>query len=238
MLEKLTQDVLQANLDLCRYNLVTLTWGNVSGIDRESGRIVIKPSGIPYEKLTVDDMVVVDPDGTVLEGKWRPSSDTPTHLVLYRAFQSIGGIAHAHSEYAGSFAQACQEIPCYGTTHADHFSGTIPVSRFPTGSEIRSGYEASVGEVIVERFKDVDPLAIPAVLVAGHAPFTWGKTPAEAVQHCLILETVAKMALNTLILHPDIQELPEHILAKHYARKHGPNAYYGQQNLRKKGEKS
>lgn len=230
MLEKLKRAVLQANLDLCRYNLVTLTWGNVSGIDRESGRVVIKPSGIPYEKLSTDDMVVVNLDGNVLEGKWRPSSDTPAHLVLYREYQNIGGIAHVHSEFASAFAQACYEIPCYGTTHADHFAGTIPVTRFPTDLEINNGYEAAVGDVIVERFEHIDPMTVPAVLVAGHAPFTWGKTPDEAVRHSLILEKIAKMALNTLILHPDIQELPEYILDKHYTRKHGPNAYYGQQN--------
>ena len=230
MLEELKTAVLQANLDLDKYGLVTLTWGNVSGISRKDGLVVIKPSGIDYDKMTAADMVVVDLDGNTIEGKWRPSSDTPTHLTLYRAFGNIGGIAHTHSEYASSFAQACREIPCLGTTHADHFNGTVPVTRFLTKEEIEENYELSTGNVIIERFQDLNPVDMPGVLVAGHAPFTWGKNPAEAVKNSLILERIAKMALNSLLLDLDIRDLPDYILKKHYTRKHGPDAYYGQQN--------
>jgi len=230
MLEELKAAVLNANLDLVKYGLVTLTWGNVSGISRTEGLVVIKPSGIDYDKMTIDDMIIINLDGKVKEGKWRPSSDTPTHLALYREFKGIGGITHTHSEYASSFAQACREIPCYGTTHADHFNGTVPVTRFLTNEEINDNYELSTGQVIIERFQDLNPIHMPGVLVAGHAPFTWGKNPAEAVKNSLILERVAKMALNTLLLNDDIQDLPDYILKKHYSRKHGPDAYYGQQN--------
>ena len=230
MLEVLKQQVLHANLDLVTYGLVTLTWGNVSGIDRTEGLIVIKPSGIDYDKMTVDDMVTVDMDGKVVEGKWRPSSDTPTHVELYKSFTEIGGIAHSHSEFATSFAQALKEIPCYGTTHADHFNGTIPVTRFLTEQEIDENYELYTGTVIIERFAGVNPNDIPGVLVAGHAPFAWGKDAAEAVKNNLVLERVAKMALNNYLLNPEIAPLPEYILKKHYTRKHGPDAYYGQKN--------
>lgn len=228
MLNELKEKVLRANLDLVKYGLVTLTWGNVSGIDRANDLVVIKPSGIDYDKMTVMDMVVVDLNGNVVDGEWRPSSDTATHIELYKAFDHIGGITHSHSEFATVFAQAVKEIPCFGTTHADHFSGTIPVTRFLTETEVKSGYELNTGKVIVERFTKLNPDEIPGVLVAGHAPFTWGKEPAESVKNNLVLERVAHMALNSIILNPKINELPQYILDTHYQRKHGPNAYYGQ----------
>lgn len=228
MLEQLKKDVLNANLDLVTYGLVTLTWGNVSGIDRHRGLVVIKPSGVTYASLKVADMVVVDLDGAVVEGELAPSTDTPTHLELYKAFPAIGGIAHTHSEYATIFSQACREILCFGTTHADIFNGTIPVTRFLSDTEVGVDYERNTGKVIVERFKDIDYQAIPAVLVAGHAPFTWGKTPANAVMNNLVLERVAKMAFLSKELNPDMQPLPAYITQKHYERKHGPNSYYGQ----------
>ena len=228
MLEKLKKAVLEANLDLVKYNLVTLTWGNVSGIDRNKNLVVIKPSGVDYTKLTLDDMVVLDLSGNVVEGKRRPSSDTATHIELYKAFPSIGGITHSHSEYATIFAQACKEVPCFGTTHADHFYGPVPVTRFLTEDEVNSGYELNTGKLIIERFKDLDPVATPGVLLAGHAPFTWGKDSAESVKNNLILERIAKMALLSLQLNDKLDSLPEYILKKHYMRKHGPDAYYGQ----------
>ncbi len=228
MLEALKTEVFKANLELVKYGLVTLTWGNVSGINRAEGLIVIKPSGIDYEKMTVNDMVTVDIDGKLVEGKWRPSSDTPTHLTLYEKFTKIGGIAHSHSEYATAFAQACREIPCYGTTHADHFDGRIPVTRFLTEEETIKNYEHYTGQVIIERFANLIPNDMPGVLVAGHAPFTWGKDPRDSVKNSLVLERVAKMALNSLLLNKDIEEIPKYILKKHYSRKHGPDAYYGQ----------
>lgn len=228
MLEELKQKVLQANLDLVKYNLVTLTWGNVSGIDRKKNLVVIKPSGVNYDKMKIDDMVVVDQNGKVVEGNLRPSSDTPTHLELYKNFEGIGGITHSHSEYATIFAQACKEIPCLGTTHADHFYGNIPLTRFLTKEEVEENYELNTGKIIIERFKDLDPVATPGVLLAGHAPFTWGKTSAESVRNNLILERVAKMAFTALVLNPETKTLPEYILKKHYLRKHGPDAYYGQ----------
>ena len=228
MLKDLKQKVLQANLDLVKYNLVTLTWGNVSGIDREKNLVVIKPSGVDYDKMKIDDMVVVDLNGKVVEGNLRPSSDTPTHIELYKNFKGIGGITHSHSEYATIFAQACKEIPCYGTTHADHFYGTIPVTRFLTKKEVEGNYELNTGKIIIERFKNLDPFAMPGVLLAGHAPFTWGRSPAESVKNNLILERVAEMAFAALQLNPELKVLPKHIINKHYMRKHGPNAYYGQ----------
>lgn len=228
MLEKLKKEVLKANLDLVKLGLVTLTWGNVSGIDRSKGLIVIKPSGVEYNKLTTKNMVVVDLNGKVVEGKKRPSSDTPTHIELYKAFPEIGGITHTHSKYATIFAQACREIPCLGTTHADHFYGSIPVTRFLTEEEVNSDYELNTGEVIVERFEKINPVSMPGVLVAGHAPFSFGKNASESVRNGLILERVAEMALGTLQLNPDIKELPKYISEKHYKRKHGPDAYYGQ----------
>jgi L-ribulose-5-phosphate 4-epimerase len=228
MLEELKVKVLNANLSLVKYNLVTLTWGNVSGIDQKQKLIVIKPSGVEYEKLTVHDMVVVNMSGQVVEGNLKPSSDTSTHIEIYRAFSGIGGITHSHSEYATIFAQALMEIPCFGTTHADNFYGSIPITRFLTEEEVISNYELNTGKIIVERFKELDPISIPAVLVAGHAPFTWGKDPEDSVKNNLVLERVAKMALHSLSLKPDLQNLPGYILTKHHLRKHGENAYYGQ----------
>ena len=228
MLKQLKQQVFEANLNLVKYNLVTLTWGNVSGVDRECGLVIIKPSGVPYEKLKVDDMVVLNFDGKVVEGKLRPSSDAPTHLELYRAFPSIGGIAHSHSTVATAFAQARKEIPCFGTTHADVFFGPIPVTRMLKKNEVDRNYELNTGKVIVERFQKIDPSSMPAVLVTGHAPFAWGNDALEAVEHMLVLERVAEMAYATILLQQKPQLLPQFILQKHYQRKHGDNAYYGQ----------
>lgn len=228
MLDELREKVFQANLALVKYGLVTLTWGNVSGIDREKGFVVIKPSGIEYDKMIVEDMVIVNLEGKVEEGKWRPSSDTATHLELYKAFNKIGGITHSHSEFATAFAQACKEIPCYGTTHADHFNGTIPVTRFLTEDEVDSSYELNTGKVILEQFDELKANDIPGVLVAGHAPFTWGNDPMESVENNLVLERIAKMAFEGLEINPDLKELPKYILDIHYQRKHGLNAYYGQ----------
>jgi L-ribulose-5-phosphate 4-epimerase len=228
MLEELKKEVWQANLDLVKAGLVTLTWGNVSGISHADGLLVIKPSGVDYSKLTPDVMVVVDLNGKVVESNKRPSSDTPTHIELYKAFPDVAGIAHTHSTYAVMFAQALREIPCLGTTHADHFSGAVPVTRFLSKEEVEGAYEQNTGKVIVERFKGLDPLALPAVLVAGHAPFCWGKDAEEAVRNAVILESVAKMAFGTLHLDPNANALPRHIADKHHRRKHGPDAYYGQ----------
>lgn len=228
MLEELKQEVLKANQDLIRCGLVTLTWGNVSGIARKKNLIVIKPSGIDYDKLKLNDMVIVDFDGKVVEGKMQPSSDTPTHIELYKKFVDIGGIAHTHSTYATMFAQACKEVPCLGTTHADHFYGPVPVTRFLTKSEVEKNYERSTGAVIIERFKKLNPVDIPGVLVAGHGPFTWGVNAGESVRNGLILERVAEMVLGTYQLNSGTKELRKYIMRKHYERKHGPNAYYGQ----------
>ncbi|ACT02834.1 L-ribulose-5-phosphate 4-epimerase [Paenibacillus sp. JDR-2] len=228
MLERLKQEVLEANLDLPKYGLVTFTWGNVSGIDRESGLVVIKPSGVPYDKLKLEDLVVVDLEGKKVEGELKPSSDTPTHLVLYKAFPQIGGIVHTHSPWATSWAQAGKGIPALGTTHADYFYGEIPVTRAMTREEIESAYELETGNVIVETFKDKDPMMIPSVLVNSHAPFNWGKDPHEAVHNAVVVEEVAKMALHTYNLNPDIQPMDQALLDKHFLRKHGANAYYGQ----------
>ena len=228
MLKNLKLKVLQANLALVKYELVTLTWGNVSGIDRKKNLVVIKPSGVDYDSMNIDDMVVVDLNGKVVEGKKRPSSDTPTHIELYKAFPSIGGITHSHSPYATIFAQACKEIPCFGTTHADHFNGPVPVTKFLSEKDVNSSYELNTGKIIIERFKDLDPAAIPGVLVAGHAPFTWGKDPMDSVKNNLVLERIANMAIHSMQLNPNLKSLPDYILKKHYLRKHGPNAYYGQ----------
>ena len=228
MFDRLKAEVFKANMDLAHYGLVTLTWGNVSGIDRDAGCVAIKPSGVEYETMTADDMAVVDMDGKLIHGRLHPSSDAPTHLYLYKAFPAIGGIVHTHSVYATMFAQACREIPCLGTTHADHFDGPVPVTRFLTEEEVERGYERETGAVIVERFAQLDPAGIPSVLVAGHAPFAWGRDAAEAVKNSLILERIAQMAVGTLQLNPDISALPGHIRQKHYRRKHGPDAYYGQ----------
>ena len=228
MLDPLKNKVFQANMELVRYGLVTRTWGNVSGIDRSEGRVVIKPSGVEYESMTAKDMIVVDLDGNIVDGNLRPSSDTPTHIELYKAFPAIGGVVHTHSEYATMFAQACREIPCLGTTHADHFNGSVPVTRFLTAAEVRDGYERATGRIIIERFAGLDPLATPGILVAGHAPFVWGRSARNAVHNSLILERIAQMALGSFLLNPSITALPSHIQEKHYQRKHGPHAYYGQ----------
>jgi L-ribulose-5-phosphate 4-epimerase len=228
MLEKLKQEVLQANLDLVKQGLVVLTWGNVSGIDREKNLMAIKPSGVDYEKLTDNDIVIVDLEGNVVEGNKRPSSDTPTHIEIYKAFKDIGGVTHTHSNYATMFAQACTEIPCLGTTHADHFYGSIPLTRFLTKKEVEEAYELNTGKIIVERFEELNPVTTPGVLVAGHAPFAFGKNAADSIRNALILERVAEMALGTFQLNKEINTLPEYISEKHYQRKHGPNAYYGQ----------
>lgn len=233
MLEELKKEVLNANLELERIGLVIQTWGNVSGINRSEGLVVIKPSGVEYKNLKLKDMVVVDLNGKVVEGNKRPSSDTATHVELYKAFLSIGGITHTHSTYAVMFAQACMEIPCLGTTHADTFYGSIPVTRFLTKKEIEEGYEKNTGKVIRERFRKMDAVQTPGVLVAGHAPFAWGSNAAESVKNSQTLECVAKMAFGTLQLNPKIKTLPKHILQKHFMRKHGPNAYYGQRGNNK-----
>lgn len=228
MQETLKKEVFEANLALVRYGLVTLSWGNVSGIDREHKLMVIKPSGVGYEKMTVEDMVVVNLEGKVVEGRLKPSSDTPSHIELYKAFKNIGGITHSHSRFATVFCQSQMDIPCFGTTHADHFNGPIPVTRLLTEEEVESAYEFNTGKVIVERFGTLDYQRIPGVLVGGHAPFTWGENAAESVRNNLILEQVAEMAFYTLQLNPRQNPLPGYILKKHYNRKHGKNAYYGQ----------
>jgi L-ribulose-5-phosphate 4-epimerase len=228
MLDTLKEKVCQANLDLVAHGLVTLTWGNVSGISDDRRHVVIKPSGVPYDELRPEHMVVVDLDGTVVEGQLRPSSDTPTHVVLYEHFTGIGGITHTHSRHATMFAQARLEIPCYGTTHADHFHGPVPVTRPLTQREVDEAYEANTGRVIVERFRDLDSAAMPAVLVAGHAPFTWGTDVAESVKNAVALEAVAEMALGVQQILRHAPTLESYVLEKHYQRKHGANAYYGQ----------
>ena len=234
MLEQLKAAVLEANLDLVKNGLVTMTWGNVSGCSRKEGLVVIKPSGIEYGRMTTKDMVVVDMKGDVVEGKRRPSSDTPTHVALYNAFKSIGGIAHCHSECATSFAQAGKELPCFGTTHADVFHGAVPVTRLLSKREVEDRYEFNTAKVILERFKDLDPQAIPGVLVAGHAPFAWGDDAFDAVHHSIVLERVASMALRSLALNPWLSPLPSYLVEKHYQRKHGPKAYYGQPEDKKR----
>lgn len=229
-LNALKDEVFRANLELVRLGLVTGTWGNASGVDRSRGVVVIKPSGVDYASLAPGDMAVVDLDGREIGGGLRPSSDTPTHLELYRAFPLVGGVVHTHSVHATIFAQASREIPCLGTTHADHFLGAVPVTRFLSEAEVRGEYERETGRLIVERFQGLDPLATPGVLVAGHAPFAWGADAADAVHSSMVLEQVARLALGTLTLEPGIGPLPEHIQEKHYRRKHGPDAYYGQGN--------
>ena len=228
MLEKLKQDVLEANLLLPKYGLITFTWGNVSGIDRESGLVVIKPSGVPYDGMTAEDMVVVDSNGNVVEGKWKPSSDTPTHLVLYKAFSECGGIVHTHSRWATSFAQAGVGIAPLGTTQGDYFYGEIPCTREMTPAEIAGKYEKETGNVIVETFQGKDASQIPAVLVHSHGPFTWGKDAHEAVHNAVVLEEVAFMNFHSLQLNPNQTRMQQKLLDKHYLRKHGSHAYYGQ----------
>jgi L-ribulose-5-phosphate 4-epimerase len=228
MLEELKEKVLKANLLLPHYGLVTFTWGNVSEIDRERNLVVIKPSGVDYDKLTVEDMVVVDLSGHVVEGTLRPSSDTPTHLELYKAFKEIGGIVHTHSTFATSWAQAGSKIPCFGTTHADYFYNEIPCARSLTKEEIATDYEKNTGLVIVETFKSRDPLATPGVLCVNHGPFSWGKDSLEAVHNAVVLEEVAKMAMYAKLINPELKAAPQTIMDKHYFRKHGKDAYYGQ----------
>ena len=229
MLEELRKQVYLANMELPARGLVTYTWGNVSGIDRKSGYIVIKPSGVSYDRLSPECLVILDLDGNRIEGELNPSSDTATHLQLYRAFPSLGGIVHTHSPYAVAWAQAGQDIPCYGTTHADYFYGPIPCARSLTQAEIDSDYEKSTGTVIVETFNDrhIDPMNLPAVICRSHGPFTWGSDPASAVYHAVVLEEVAKMAFFTRQIGCSLEPAPQRILDKHFLRKHGPNAYYG-----------
>lgn len=227
MLEELKKQVYEQNLALVRHGLVILTWGNVSGIDRKSNLIVIKPSGVPYTDMTPSDLVVVDLEGKVIEGALRPSSDTPTHLELYKAFPSIGGVVHTHSTYAVAFAQAGKAIKAYGTTHADTFYGDIPCTRALTDAEIEKDYEKNTGKVIVETVKDAE--AIPAILVKNHGPFVWGKTASKAVENAVILEEVARMAMFTVRLDPHTPRVEQYLLDKHFSRKHGKDAYYGQE---------
>ncbi len=228
MLNDLKHEVCLANQELKANGLSPMTWGNVSGFDADQGLIVIKPSGVPYEDLTADAMVVVDLQGAVVEGDLKPSSDTPTHAYLYAHFKDIAGVTHSHSTYATMFAQAGRELPCLGTSHADHFSGTVPVARCLTPDEVRDDYTGNTGRVIVECFERHDYVAVPGVLVAHHAPFCWGQTPRESVCNAIALEMVAKMALGTFTLNPGIGSMPQHVLEKHYTRKHGPRATYGQ----------
>jgi len=230
MLEELKQQVLEANLLLPKHGLITFTWGNVSGIDRDSGLIVIKPSGVEYDGMTAEDMVVVDLDGRRVEGKWKPSSDTDTHLALYKAFPVLGGIVHTHSRWATSFAQAGKGIPAFGTTQGDYFYGEIPCTRKMTPGEIAGSYELETGNVIIETFKErnIDPAQMPAVLVNSHGPFTWGTDPHNAVHNAVVLEEVAFMAFHAMALTPGLPPMQQELLDKHYLRKHGPGAYYGQ----------
>jgi L-ribulose-5-phosphate 4-epimerase len=230
MLNELKQEVLEANLDLVRLGLVIFTWGNVSGIDRSRGLVVIKPSGVSYDRMKATDMVVVDMEGNVVEGHLKPSSDTPTHLVLYKAFPYIGGVVHTHSSWATSWAQAGKAIPALGTTHADYFYGPIPCTRKLTEEEISNAYELETGNVIVETFSGLDPEAVPGVLVNNHAPFSWGKDPHKAVHNAKVLEEVAMMAYHALQINPSA-EIDQFLLDKHYFRKHGKDAYYGQSGL-------
>ncbi|MTH65611.1 L-ribulose-5-phosphate 4-epimerase AraD [Paracoccus shanxieyensis] len=226
--DDLRHAVLRANLDCVNHGLVVSTFGNASGIDRAAGRILIKPSGVPYDRLSAGDMVACDLDGRALDNRLRPSSDLQTHAVLYRAFPGIGGVVHTHSTYATIMAQARRPIPCLGTTHADYFHGTIPVTRDLTPDEIARDYVLMTGEVIAETFAALDPLAIPAVLVAGHGPFVWGRTPDEAAHNALILEEVARMAWHCMVLDPAPQPITQALLDRHYLRKHGAGATYGQ----------
>lgn len=228
MLENLKKEVCEANLLLPKYNLVTFTWGNVSAIDRASGLVVIKPSGVSYDNMTADDMVVVDLDGHVVEGRLKPSSDTPTHLVLYKAFAECGGIVHTHSRWATSFAQAGAGIQPLGTTHGDYFYGEIPCTRKMTPEEIRGEYEKETGNVIAETFAGTDPMTIPAVLVHSHGPFAWGHDAAEAVHNAVVLEEIAFMNFHSLMINPNQTRMQPALLDKHYLRKHGKDAYYGQ----------
>ena len=231
MLKELRNIVYEANMELPKHGLITYTWGNTSGVDRERGLMVIKPSGVKYEDLSPENMVVISlEDGSRIEGDYNPSSDTKTHLELYRSFPNIGGIVHTHSPYAVGWAQAGEDIPCFGTTQADYFYGSVPCVRHLTPKEIDEGYEMNTGKVIIETFKErkLDPIAIPGAICFSHGPFTWGKDPAQAVYHAVVLEEIAKMATFTRMVKPDAAPAPQRYLDKHYMRKHGPNAYYGQ----------
>lgn len=227
MLEQLKEEVFKANLDLVKHGLVIFTWGNVSGIDRKTGLVVIKPSGVSYDTMTADDMVVVDLYGKVVEGKLKPSSDTPTHVALYRAFPNIGGVVHTHSTYATSWAQAGKDIPNIGTTHSDYFSAAIPCTRGLTQQEVEGEYEAETGKVIITRFYGLNPDYIPGVIVKNHGPFSWGKDPHDAVHNAAVMEQVAKMAYISFNINPELT-MDKHLVKKHFYRKHGPGAYYGQ----------
>lgn len=230
MLDDLKQKVLEANLLLPKYGLVVFTWGNVSGIDRENGLIVIKPSGVDYDIMKADDMVVTDLDGNVVEGKLKPSSDLATHLEFYKHFKDIGGVVHTHSVNAVAWAQAGKDIPALGTTHGDYFYGQIPCTRLMTDDEIKNNYELNTGKVVVEEFENrkIDPNQMPGVLVHSHGPFTWGKDPFDAVHNSVVLDTLAKMALKTITINGDVDSMQRELLDKHFLRKHGPGAYYGQ----------
>jgi L-ribulose-5-phosphate 4-epimerase len=228
LLEQLKQEVLEANLALPKHGLVTFTWGNVSGIDRNQGLVVIKPSGVDYSDLKRDDLVVVDLAGNKIEGNLKPSSDTPTHLVLYKAFSDIGGVVHTHSPWSTSWAQAGKSIPAYGTTQADYFYGEIPCTRKMTSQEIKGDYELETGHVIAETFENTDPNQIPGVLVNSHGPFCWGADSGNAIHNAVVMEEVAKMAYHTVNLNPSIKAMDRELLDKHFLRKHGANAYYGQ----------
>jgi L-ribulose-5-phosphate 4-epimerase len=227
MLDNLKQSVFQANLDLVKQGLVIHTWGNASGRDNKTGRIVIKPSGVSYELMRPDDMVVLDAEGKLVEGRFKPSTDAPTHLLLYKTYENIGGIVHTHSTYATSWAQAGKEIPALGTTHADHFYGNVPCTRKLTKKEVEKDYEINTGRVIVERMNNLDPVAVPSVLVHSHGPFCWGSDPDEAVYNAIALEEIARMAFLTILLGKEVP-VDKYLLDKHFSRKHGRNAYYGQ----------
>ena len=228
MMESLRAEVCEANLEVVRRGLVLYTFGNASGISREQGLVAIKPSGVPYETLRPEHLVITDLDGRIVEGNLKPSSDLPTHLALYRAFPAIGGVVHTHSRYATAWAQAGREIPCLGTTHADYFHGPVPVTDRMQPGEIESEYEWNTGQVILRRFAGIDPMVKPGVLVAGHAPFCWGRTPAEAAHNAVILEEIACLAYHALTINPQASAISDSLRDKHFLRKHGPKAYYGQ----------
>ncbi|MCD8204095.1 MAG: L-ribulose-5-phosphate 4-epimerase AraD [Coprobacillus sp.] len=228
MLEELKREVLEANKSLGEHGLVTLTWGNCSAYDKDSGYVVIKPSGVPYADLTIKDMVVIDLDGKVIEGSLKPSSDTPTHLYIYKHFKKITAVVHTHSTFACAWAQAGKDLPVYGTTHADSFHGSVPCTRQLTPEEVKTDYELNTGKVIVETFKSRDYLVTPGCFVRSHGPFVWGQTLKEAVENAIVLELISHMGVATLSINKDAETLPKHIIDKHYYRKHGVNAYYGQ----------
>ena len=232
LLKDLRSAVYEANMELPRRGLVVYTWGNVSGVDRDKGFVVIKPSGVEYDELKPEDLVIVDFDNKIVEGEMNPSSDTKTHVELYKNFENVGGIVHTHSSYAVGWAQAGRDIPCYGTTHADYFYGSVPCTRNLTQEEVDGNYELNTGKVIVETFKErnLDPAAVPGIICRCHGPFTWGKDAAKAVYHAVVLEEMAKMAMYTITIDPKAETAPQYVLDKHYSRKHGPNAYYGQGN--------